>query len=607
MTSVAKSTAAMAIIPNSWTFTLSQRERMNGQDVARQLSEQEKITITMMALFSACPGHSREALEIARVWFRDYEYHPDDPVNFDVDEAWNAWEIDPPWQVRPTALYDIADQARPGWQREWHREYVGWRQGPVEPVDLWGSFDPPLLPRGLTPSVIEEFAFEQGEIMGADPAGLAAGALVICAAVVSDKILLKVKRHDDWTEAARIWVALIGDPSSKKTPIMLRVARPLNKIDAKMWHEYIKAKEQYDALSAEQRRTEPKPKQKRLRIEDTTIEAAQEILKDSPDGVFCYQDELSGWFGGMDKYAGGSRAAAKDRGFWLQAYNGGSYGYHRVTRGSGLIENLSVSMLGGIQPEPMRKVAADTVADGLIQRLIPVVLKPAVVGKDEGEEETPQEAGEKYNDLIKRLHALEQPFEDYRFDDGALRIRRQLEQKHHDLIAVEAINKKLAAHIGKYDGLFARLCLIWQCIENPQSIFITEATARRVRDFMHRFLLPHAIAFYARVLGLSDEHERLTAVAGYILARRLDRITNRDVQRGDRTMRKLDRRDIESIFNQLDALGWVTREPGPRATDPPHWVVNPEVHVKFAARAQQEAERRQREREMITELLRGNG
>jgi hypothetical protein len=207
--------------------------------------------------------------------------------------------------------------------------------------------------------------------------------------------------------------------------------------------------------------------------------------------------------------------------------------------------------------------------------------------------------------LIKRLHALEPPFDDYRFDDDALAIRRQLEQKHHDLIACEAINKKLAAHIGKYDGLFARLCLIWHCIEEPQSVYVTEATARRVRNFMQRFLLPHAVAFYAGVLGLSDDHERLTAVAGYILARRLDRITNRDVQRGDRTMRGLGRNDIESIFHQLDAFGWITREPGPRFTDPPHWVVNPEVHARFAAKAEQEAARRLREREMIAELIGG--
>ena len=84
-------------------------------------------------------------------------------------------------------------------------------------------------------------------------------------------------------------------------------------------------------------------------MQDTTIEAAQEILKDSPNGVLSYQDELSGWFGAMDKYSGG-RGAAKDRGFWLQSFNGGSYSVNRIGRGSVFIENLSVSIWAASSP-----------------------------------------------------------------------------------------------------------------------------------------------------------------------------------------------------------------------------------------------------------------
>ena len=134
---------------------------------------------------------------------------------------------------------------------------------------------------------------------------------------------------------------------------------------------------------------------------------------------------------------------------------------------------------------------------------------------------------------------------------------------------------------------------------------VTEDTARRVASFLHGFLLPHALAFYAGTLGLSNDHDRLAAVAGYILAHKLERVTNRDVQRGDRSMRNLTRRETEAIFEQLDALGWVTRTPGPRPSDPPHWIVNPVVHQKFAERGKAEAERRERDREMIGEMLRG--
>jgi hypothetical protein len=465
------------------------------------------------------------------------------------------------------------------------------------------------LPSGLLPEVIGDFAFTQGDIMGADPAGLAMSALAVCAAAIPDNIELKVKRHDNWLESARVWVALIGPPSTKKSPIIRQAVRQLRHLDAKLYGEYQDACRRYDALSKDDKKAADPPEQKRLLLEDTTIEAAQEVLKASPDGVLCFQDELSGWFGSMDKYAG-PRGAAKDRGFWLQAYNGGSYVVNRISRGATLIPNLSVCVLGGIQPEVIRTVAADTIDDGLLQRLLPVVLREAQEGRDE-----PLKFDvANFDYLVANLRARRPPATSegdpmkLRFDQGAQELRRQMERKHLDLMrCCEAVNRKMAAHIGKYDGIFARLCVVWHCIENvdkrprlPETI--TLSTAQRVANFMHRFLLPHALAFYAGVLGLGDDRERLTALAGHILAHRLEEVTNRDVQRGDRSMRGLTRRDTETVFEQLEALGWVARRPGPRPSSPWRWAVNPEVHRRFEARAEREAKRRQQTRELLAEL-----
>ncbi len=236
-----------------------------------------------------------------------------------------------------------------------------------------------------------------------------------------------------------------------------------------------------------------------------------------------------------------------------------------------------------------------------------------------GQDEPELEVVGEYEELVIKLPKLEPPTNQgegnlagllinvLRFDDQAQDLRKQLEQKHIDLQTCEAISRKLAAHIGKYDGLFARLCVIWHCIENVDQqhlpSVIAEDTAQRVAKFLHKYLLPHAVAFYAGVLGLSDDHERLTAVAGFILARKLERITNRDVQHGDRTMRKLTKRDTENIFEQLDALGWIDRVSAPRPSDPPHWIVNPEVHRRFRERAEIEASRRAKARAIIKDLL----
>lgn len=488
-----------------------------------------------------------------------------------------------------------------------------------EPVDLWGSFDPPDLPEGLLPPIIEQFARINAAQMGADPAGLAMAALATCAAAIPDAIQIKVKRYDDWMESARLWVALTGPPSAKKSPIISAATGPLCRLDVQMMREWQRRLDEYDGLPPEEKKGQLRPPQTRLRIEDVTVEATQQVLEGSPWGVLLLQDELSGFFGAMDKYNGGKGAQA-DRAFWLRSFNGGQFALNRVARGTAIIDNLSVSMLGGIQPEPLRKIAGDSVDDGLLQRLFPIMLRTATMGRDEPM--PPVNAA--YKVLIEELHNLSLPVSGYgaflQFDEGAQAIRRDLEARHLELQSLESINRKLASHIGKYDGLFARLCVVWHCVEHIERVAssedqdpdakglpptVTEATARRVAAFLHRFLLAHAIAFYSGVLGLSDDHDRLTAIAGYILTHKLDRITNRDVQRGDRTMRGLKEHEIRPLLEQLDALGWLNRIDPPRPSAPPHWQVNPEVHRKFADRASREKERRSKARETIRDLSRG--
>jgi hypothetical protein len=217
---------------------------------------------------------------------------------------------------------------------DWLRERLPQQEEPaapvtVEPIDLWGHFEPPALPRGLLPDVIERYAITVGELMGADPAGLAIGALIVCGGVIRDSIKLQVKRNSGWTEEARLWCALVGSVSTMKSPVMRAVARPVERIESRLWREYQAAMAAYDALSAEERKEAEKPKLKQLRLEDTTIEGAQDTLRNNENGMLAMQDELSGWFGGMEKYNGGGRGAAKDRGFWLQTWNGGSYTVNR--------------------------------------------------------------------------------------------------------------------------------------------------------------------------------------------------------------------------------------------------------------------------------------
>lgn len=486
-----------------------------------------------------------------------------------------------------------------------------------EPVDLWQHYSAPSLPEGLLPDVIERFARKHCEVMGADPAGLAMAALTVCATAISDDISVQVKRNDPtWRESCRMWVGLVGPPSRKKTPILKAALRPLRRLDGNLMADYLAKLAQYEALPGDQRKAALKPKQKRLLISDATIEAAQEVMKDSPDGIMSEQDELSGWFGSMDKYAPGKGAQA-DRAFWLKAFNGGVYNLNRIQRGATQIPNLSINLLGGIQPEPLRKIANDTVDDGLIQRLLPVILRPASVGKDMPAADV---VGE-YERLVEQLNLMKPPQRGpirsddkmgavpVRFDDRARGVRERLEVEHLALVeALETVSPKLAAHYGKFDGLFARLCLLWHCIDNADTIHppaeISLPTAERVAKFMEQFIRPSAVAFYAGMLGISAGHEELVALAAWIVAKGLDEVGARDAQRSTQSLRHLTADEVRTLCEKLESFGWLERgEPAPKSNTP-RWIVNPRVHEQFGDRAAVEQERREAAREALRDALR---
>ena len=478
------------------------------------------------------------------------------------------------------------------------------------PVDLWGNRASPALPHALLPDAISSFADIMADTMGVDNGGLAMAALTVCAAVIPDSIKIQPKEHDpSWLESARIWTAAIGLPSTKKSPLIAAAARPLKRLDREMYEAYAAARERYDALDPKERKTADKPRHERLRLEDTTTEAAQDVLRDSPNGLLLVQDELSGWFGAMDKYGGGGRGAQKDRAFWLQSFNGGSYTVNRVGRGASFIPNLSVCLLGGIQPELIRSIARDTHDDGLLQRLFPIVLQPAKMGKDVPMPDVINE----YDALISKCHQLRKPLRGgmlevpIRFSPAAQRIWEEVTRRNFDLsTSWEAVNVKLAAHIGKYDGMFARLCLLWHCIEahgdRPASV-VPEEVATRVRDFLFGYLYQHVVAFYTDVVGLSDRQDKVMAVAGWILTHRPASVTVRAVRRGDRIMRGMDNDEAEAVLHQLDAFGWLDPVPAIRR-DSKEWKVDPRVYELFDERAEEEAERRAIAREIIASNVR---
>jgi hypothetical protein len=165
----------------------------------------------------------------------------------------------------------------------------------------------------------------------------------------------------------------------------------------------------------------------------------------------------------------------------------------------------------------------------------------------------------------------------------------------------------MAAHFGKHDGLFARLCVLWHCVEQQDGgrvpDTISARTAERVAEFMKRFIRRNAVAFYAGLLGMSHGHDRIVQLAAWIVSEKLERVTARDVQRSGQAFRHVSAEEVRGLCEKLEAFGWGEwGEPGPKSNRPP-FIVNPRVHEDFARHGEQEATRRAKARALILETV----
>ena len=108
--------------------------------------------------------------------------------------------------------------------------------------------------------------------------------------------------------------------------------------------------------------------------------------------------------------------------------------------------------------------------------------------------------------------------------------------------------------------------------------------------------------FYFDVVSESGVMAEVRTVAGFILSKNIERFTRATLTQGNWHCKK-NPEAIAQILDPLEAYGWIMpadlNEYPSRA-----WVVNPEVHKRFAQRAQEETTRRQGLREMIRENIR---
>jgi hypothetical protein len=467
-------------------------------------------------------------------------------------------------------------------------------QQPTKHVfDPWERYIVPMFPLDVLPEGVQKFIRSQSNIIGGDVSGLAMAGLATFSGALHHRFALKMMRNGNWFAPPRLWVVLVADPSQRKTPILRASTRPLVDYEAhlrvKYEHElrdFEIAKSQQDEGDPDPRKPDPPP---RYLVRDTTVEKLGELLTRSDKGILVLCDELSGWLGSMERYA--NNAGRSDRAFWLQAYDGGPHSIDRIRRGELFIKNLSVSVLGCIQPQRLAEIQGLT-SDGLLQRLLPVMTGAASFPLD-----CLCEEDDNYTRLIREL-IFAKPAR-LIMNDAALKITNELRQHIFDIEQTSGgLSEGFQTFVGKLHGVAGTLALILHMAHDPQNgatYAVEERTVENVRRLIINFILPHAYEFYC---GADTAGERLRRLASYILTSGKSRILASDLTANIADFRGLTLIEVNQRISPLVAAGWLS--PADKTPVCRVWDVAPEVHRQLAERAKSEEARKGR----LAELMR---
>lgn len=517
----------------------------------------------------------------------------------------------PPAEEMPLTVYDDEPMAgktvRQGSERTRRLERSGGSgQSPDWPQPRPIAHElrpvPPFQPETLLPEVLRAWVMDEAERMPCPPDYVAAAALVALGSLIGAQCAIRPKQNDSWLIVPNLWGALVGDPSTKKSPALDAGLRPLDRLiaDAHETHEAAKGEHASEMLVYDARKdaiesrvkqqakksgqglaeiarelgdlTAPEaPTERRYKTNDTTVEKLGELLRDNPGGILAKRDELVGLIASW-----GREGREGERAFWLEAWNGNQhFDTDRIGRGHVRIENVCVSLIGGIQPDKLiayLEQAANALAnDGMLQRF-QVLVYPDHRDWEWRDMSPDKETRDAAYAVFEKLAAMDPlalgaaPADDFakfpyfRFGLEAQEVFIEWSTDLHRNRIEREENPIVRQHLAKYDKLFPALALILHlvdCVHLGITGPVTQDAALRAAAWCE-YLEGHARRCYGL---LADAGLRAAQTLSDRIKRGMlpDRFTMRDVRRNQWRHLTADEA-IRAALDWLEGEGWVRPE-----------------------------------------------
>lgn len=157
-----------------------------------------------------------------------------------------------------------------------------------------------------------------------------------------------------WVSRPIIYMVLIGPPSCGKTPPLRQAISPLLKLDEEYDRRYdseAKAFRKWERLTAKQRKQQSMPEEMEMPkrrchvVVNSTIEALISSMRDNPNGVLIYNDEIDSLLSNFNRYNG------SDESYFLSLFSGTPFKYTRKSNNEYIfLARPYCSIIGSTQP-----------------------------------------------------------------------------------------------------------------------------------------------------------------------------------------------------------------------------------------------------------------
>ena len=484
---------------------------------------------------------------------------------------------------------------------------------PTEPdftlADDYEISPAPRFPLTVFGSSWGEWIRDHAEAKGCPVDYVAGGLLVATGSLIGNA--RRGSPWDGWNEPPILWIGLVGNPSSGKSP-GLDVARDViasiemdantnyqdelrawntkreeGEIRIEVWRSECKGalKDKLPSMlppKPKEAEEEPRPTRSRIVTSDVTVEKLARLVYENPKGMVVHRDELAGWMGALDKYGG----SGGDRATYLEAYGGRPYPVDRASSKTEdiLIPAFCVSLVGGIQPDRLASKVLSGDDDGLAARFI--YIWPERVRPVRPTRVPPSGAKAKLSKLYRLAHDEDGNSIVVPFDDAAASLLDTYRQQVADIEA-EA-SGLLMSWLGKLPGMAVRLALIfehlWWCGDHEYDDQCPQAISEKAVIAAIVFLDEYAMPMAQRCFGESSlpRPERdVRAIARWMLDNGPEIINPRHLRQIRVISGSAPASRYDEAISKLEEAGWLrpsfSREGGSSGRQSKDWLVNPKV------------------------------